>query len=283
MIADAQTFSPDQLAHADTVAPTLPFLAGQALLRQAVRNATDPLVKKHLLFEALALAYGKNLLPVSAKLQGSAASAIKPDALDRKHAALIASALMLSGRAEAAARWYGVLDINASADKPLIHLLQAELNLVAPNPARAFEAQGALSWFAAQAQGAEADGDGRTLSYAFLVLGACDALGMDMPPQSREALATLKSRQWPGRAPAADVVARAGAARDSTGRRGDAILSILDFIGPDGPGDVAPDAIVTFVKVLAQMGYTDAAHSLAVDALLLHRFEVSRPRAASVP
>ncbi len=279
IVADAQVFAPDQLGRADSLAPTLPFLAGQALLRQVVRNSSDPAVKKKLLFEALALAYAGNVLPLAAQLQGSALSAIVPDRADKEHAALMASALMLGGRAEAAARWYDVLDLNSPADVPLIHLLQAELNLVAPNPARAFEAQGALLWFAAQASAwQQADGE-ETPTYALLALGLYDALGMAMPPAATAGLAQWKSQQWPGRAPGPDVLATLASARNDSGRRGDAILSLLDFIGAEGPGDAAPDVAVALVKALAQMGFGDAAHDLAVDALLLRR--VPAPASAS--
>jgi hypothetical protein len=270
-VVDLQTFSPDQLSGADAVAPTLPFLAGQALLRQAVRNETDPSIKKKLLLEALALAYGKNLVPLAAMLQGSAVSAIIPDRADRAHAALVASALMLSGHAEAAARWYDVLDLNSEGDKPLIHLLQVELNLIAPNPARAFGAQGALAWFAAQASGQAQAGSEQTLSFALLALGACNALQLPEPVEANAALAQLESQQLPGREPPADLLKHiAGAGKDG-GQRGGAILDMLDFVGKDGPGDMTPGAIVAFVEALAQMGYNDAAHDLAVDALLLHR------------
>jgi hypothetical protein len=279
VIADAQAFTPEQTSGAASIAPTLPFLAGQALLRRAVRDAADPAVKKERLFEALSLAYRKNLLPLAAQLQGSAASAVKPQREDRDRAMTMASALMLSGHAEAAARWYDVLDLNSSADLPLVHLLQVELNLVAPSPARTFEAQDALSWFAAQANAPAAGDD--TLSSAFLALGIYDALGLASPPEANSALALLKSRQWTGREPGADVLARVSAARADSGRRGDALLSTLDFIGSDGPGDVAPDAIVVFVKVLADMGYTEAAHALAADALLLRRAPAPQSASAS--
>jgi hypothetical protein len=270
-VADAQSFSPDQLSAADSVAPGLPFMAGESLLRQAARDASDPETKKTQIFQALTLAYDANMLPVAAQLQGSASSAVIPDRADRAHAGLMAAALMLGGRAEAAARWYDALDPNDAADKPLIHLLQVELNLVAPNPARAFEAQGALSWFAGEAMNPQPVGGDETLSFALLTLGAYDALGLAIPPEGRATLARLKSLPWPGRAPPADVLLRLASARNDSGRRGETLLSMLDFIGARGPGDVAPDATVTFVKALVQMGYAAAAHDLAVDALLLHR------------
>ena len=109
------------------------------------------------------------------------------------------------------------------------------------------------------------------MSLALLALGTYDALGLAVPPEGRAALARLKSLPGRGWAPTADVLSRIAGARNDAGRRGDAVLSILDFMGAGGPAMLAPDAAVTFVKGLALMGYTGAAHDLAVDALLLHR------------
>jgi hypothetical protein len=271
VVADAQAFMADQIANAGAVASTLPFIEGQALIRQAARYTPDASEKKRLLIEAMALAYGKNLLPLAAQLQGSAASAVIPVTADRERAPLMTSALMLSGRADAAARWYDLLDMNSDADKLLIHLLQVELNLVAPNPARGFEAQGALTWFAAQAALPHSPGGEDTKADAMLSLGVYDALGLDIPSGAREALVQLQSEPRQGREPAADVLKRLAAGESDGGQRGEAVLSMLDFIGAEGPGDVAPDAIVNFVRALAKMGYPDAARELAVDAFLLHR------------
>ncbi|HEY5048078.1 MAG TPA: hypothetical protein VII49_08680 [Rhizomicrobium sp.] len=282
-IADAQTLSPERLSSAASIAPTLPFLAGQTMLRQAVRDTADPATRKKLLFEALALAYEKNLLPLAAQLQGSAASAVIPYRMDRSHAALMASTLMLGGRADAAARWFDVLDPSSDSAKPLIHLLQIELNLVAPNPARTFEAQGALSWFAAQGSTTQPIGGERTLTVALLALGTYGALGLTLTPEAETALAQLRSQQLPGREPKADVLALLAAASKDSGKRGEALLAMLDFIGPDGPGDVAPDAIVACVRALMQMGYADAAHELAIDALLLRRPGPGASPVAAVP
>ncbi len=280
-IADAQTFAPDQLAAAGSAAPTAPFVAGQALLRQAIGQAVDDDGRKRLVLEALRLADKAGLLPVAAGLQGDAAAAVQPDPSDRAHAALMASALMLSGHADAAARWYDALDLNADDDKPLISLLQAEIDLVTPNAARDADVQTALSWFAAQATAKTPIGGEPTRPLALLVLGTYDALGMPMPPQTAPALAVLKAHESPGRRPGAELFTRLAAATKDSRRRGDTVLSILDFIGPGGPGDVAPDATVAFVNALVKMGYADAAHDLAVDALLLYRPAPPPPSASA--
>jgi hypothetical protein len=280
-VADAQTFTPDDLERAASVAPTLPFFAGQALLRQAIQRTADAGVRRPLVFEAFRLADEAGLLPTAAELQGDAASAVKPSAQDRAQIPLITAALMLGGHAEAAARWYDVLDPKSDANKPLIHLLQAELDLVAPGSARDFEAQGALSWFAGQAEDKTPVGGEPTRPLALLVLGTFEAVGMALPQDAAKTLAVLKGREWPGRRPGTELFTRlAGASR--TGRhKGDTVLSMLDFIGPGGPGDVAPDATVAFVKAMAKLDYADAARDLAVDALLLHRPPPPQPVSAS--
>jgi hypothetical protein len=270
-ICDAQIYSSDLLAKADATAPSLPFLAGQALIRQSVRSSTDTNVKKKLLFEALELADGNHLLPVAAQLQGSAASAVIPNREDRSHAALMSSALMLSGRADAAARWYDTLDPSSGADKRLIHLMQVELDLVAPDATRDLEAKGALSWFAAEIAEPQSAGGEAATSTAYLVLGICNALGSGVPPAAEAAITQIDSQHWPGREPGVEVMKRLDAARSDSGMRGEAVLSMLDFIGPDGPGNVAPDAIVAFVRSLEAFGYDHAARELAVDAILLRR------------
>lgn len=276
-IADAQSFAPDQVTAAAVVAPTLPFLAGQALMRQAIAQAFDEGARKRLLFDAFLSAANAGLLPIAAGLQGDAASEVQPDPVDRAQAAMMTSALMLSGHAEAAARWYHALDPNADADKPLISRLEAELDLVAPDRENDLAAQSALSWLAGQAMAKAPTGGETTRPLALLVLGVFDALGMPVPPTANQALAVLNGHEWPGRRPGPEMFTRLAAASKDTQRRGDTVLSILDFIGPGGPGDIAPEATVAFVKALARMGYPDAAHDLAVDALLLYRPPPSAP------
>jgi len=270
-IADAQAFAPDQLADAAAVAPTLPFVAGQALIRQAVQQAPDIYVRKRLLFAAFVAAERAGLLPVAAALQGDAASTISLNPTDHAHAALIASALLLDGHPDAAARCAAAFDKDSDSDKAPLALLQAELDLAAPGPARDADAQSALAFFAAQATEKTPAGGEPTRPLALLVLGTYEALGKPVPPEAASAIAVLKSHEWPGRRPGADIFTRLAAATKDTGRRGDIILSILDFIGPGGPGDVAPDATVAFVRALERMGYDDAATDLAVDSLVLYR------------
>lgn len=277
-VADGATFSPDQINAAATIAPTLSFLAGQALLRQAAHHASDAEARKVLLLQALRLGATRNLLAVSAQLQGSAASAIVPQRTDRGVADMMASALMLSGHAEAAARWYDILDLNSDTDRPLIHKLQIELNVVASNPARAFEAQGALQWFAEQSRAPAPIGGGQTLAFAALALGSYAALGLPLPAGADPA---NQQESFSGRTAPAALLKDLADAESDNGRRGDAILAMLDFIGADGPGDLSPETTVAFVKALARMGYTDAARDLAVDSMLLRPDGVRSPGSAS--
>ena len=54
-------------------------------------------------------------------------------------------------------------------------------------------------------------------------------------------------------------------------RKGEASLRILEFVGPNGPRDLAPDVTVEFVRALQDMGLKDSARALAIHALLLYR------------
>jgi hypothetical protein len=54
-------------------------------------------------------------------------------------------------------------------------------------------------------------------------------------------------------------------------RRGEAVLRILDIIGPKGLGDLAPDVTIELVRALEEMGVRDSARAFALHALLLYR------------
>ena len=66
-------------------------------------------------------------------------------------------------------------------------------------------------------------------------------------------------------------MAQLAAATGQPGRKGEALLLILGAIGANGPGDLAPDVTVGFVRTLVQEGVPDAAKLLAIDALLLYK------------
>ena len=264
-IADAQHFTDDQFATEHVQVEQLPFLAGQALLRQAVARARAE-ARPALLYEAMSRADREGLLPVAATLQHDEMAQLEPTRAMRGMADLMGRALLLTGDANAAAKWYDILDLNLPSDKPLIAKFQFTLNFVAPNPARTQQAQGAIGEFTAELATASQDD-----TYASLALGLTAALGEAMPPDAQAALSSALARKWPGRRPAPALLARLSRAMNAPGRKGEALMLILNTIGASGPGDLAPDITVRLVRDLEKQGVPDAAREIAIASLLLYK------------
>src|SRR3569832_2336321 len=121
-----------------------------------------------------ALAPGGKLdrLPQTAALQAEIALSIKPDGASLKGRFLIARALILNGKADAAAAW------NANAGAEMDHATFAILlDIVAPPPARDGGAQAAYAWLAKYAAPQLIPAP-----IAALSLGFAYVLGKPMPP-----------------------------------------------------------------------------------------------------
>jgi hypothetical protein len=266
-IADAQSFTPQQFANAESAAAGLPFFLGQALIRQALAHTNDDDQKVKLLAVAFRQARQMQLLPVAAVMQQDAAASIIPGPSLRSYAPAFSRALLLAHQADAAERWRDMLDPNADADASLAAGLAVTLNLVASNPGRTARAHSALVWLAQNAAGPQTAGGPPEQQIAVLALGVYDALGETMPPGLQ--LAPLLAKDWPGRVIAPAVRKRLDETLGRPDRKGEAILTVLDTIGAGGPGDFTPAAAATLVRALKAEGEGDAARALAADALLL--------------
>lgn len=276
-LANAASFSPGQLQHALDVAEGMPFLKAEALLRQAGTKETDASRKVQLVFQALELGQKKNLFPAAAVIQHEPAAAIKPSPAMRSMAPIITRALLLAGDADAAEHWIAILD--PKADAVLIARLQAEVNLVSSTPARAAAAQKALAFLASRMPKPNAPAPNAPAPAAraltaeqatdALLLGVYAANGEAMPPQARTAEAAAQNLEWPGRRPARATMDQLDQALDSRGSKGQALATILDVVGEEGPGDLAPDVTLHLATALVEEGLADTARSFAIDALLL--------------
>lgn len=266
MLASAQMFAADQLSHALDTASNMPFLAGQALLRQAAMRENDPSRKVQLVYQALLTGEQKGMLAIAATLQHAPAASIKPIPAMRPMADMFARALMLAGDADAAERWYAILD--PKTDGAMVAKFQAELNLVAGNPARSADAQKALGYFAKQIPAPGAPALTAEQANAALVLGIYDTLKEPMPPEASAAAANIEGIEWPGRRPAPGLSHRLAAALVQPDRKGEALLSVLAIAGMN-PGELAPDVTIRLVKALLREGLPDIARGFAIDALLL--------------
>jgi hypothetical protein len=273
-IVDAQSFPPEQIENAETAAVTLPFLEGQALLRQALAQQTDFSVRGALLYKALTLGAENNEPYLSAQLQADAEAAIRPDSSMRNLAPPAAIALLMAGRPGPAADWMDALNWNAIPDRTFASAFAAMIALAAPNDERAVDAQKALAWLLANADASPA-----TAQVAALVTGLYRAVGLPVPPAPAPPALPASPPQnlvpdpplLRGRRPPPSVQMQIAAGTNDPGRKGEAILAMLDFVGKDGPGDLAPDVTSTFVSALVKMGEPDAARSFAIDALLLYQ------------
>ncbi len=264
-VADAQSFSDDQFATEHTQLPGMSFLEGQALLRQAVARAA-PDAKPALIAEALSRADAAGRLEVAAVLQADAILKLMPRPQLRSIAALVARALMLTGHADAAEQWVSVLNPVYAPDREALAADEAELNLIAANPVRQAAAQTALAELSQDVSGGMPN-----QSEAALVLGLYDALGLAVPPGAQGVIPALGRISWPGRRPAPSTMTRLAAAEAAPGRKGEALMLVLNAIGPNGPGDLAPDVTVKLVRTLMRESVPAAARGIAIAALLRYR------------
>ena len=260
-ILDAQTYPADQLANSQATIAKLTFLPSQAVLRRAASLEVRPPQKADLLLAALAPGGKTDRLPQTAALQGDVALSIKPDGTSLKGRFLISRALILNGKADAAAAWYA----NAEAD--MDHAAFAILlDIAAPNQARDGGAQAAYAWLAKNAAPQQ-----NPAPIAALALGFADVLGKPMPANARALAGTLQGMRWDGARPAPDEVRKLVEAASQPGRKGEVILRILNLIGADGPADLPPDVAIECVRALQQMGMATEARALAIETLALAR------------
>ncbi len=257
-LADAQDIPLTRIANALTEAPSAPFFAGQALLRRAAQIEPRPDAKMQLVAEALSLGDRAGLLPLAARLQGDIVASIKPLPANRAVADRFARALLLAGRPDAAARWANSSDV-----------LQTVVDLAAPDPSRDAQAQVAYSAFATALVKNPPDADPEKPAKA-LALGVADVLGRPLPPDAKAQSQGIEATRWDGKRPDPNTMRRIEAASLHAGRRGEALLLILETVHSVGLRDLAPDTTIEFVRLLAGMGLPDAARDLGLEALALY-------------
>lgn len=260
-ILNAQSISADQVAHASDATARLPFLPAQSLLRRAAGLETRPAEKVALLVAALTAGNHPDRLTLTALLHGDLAGAIAPNASWTVERRIIARALVLSGRYDAAEAWYA-----GAPDDGDAHLFQILLDLAAPNASRDAAAQAALSAFAASSAPQQAPSE-----LAALALGLSDALGRPMPPEAKALAVTLEGtrRTAATRRPSDDDLRKLEDAASRPGRRGEVAMRILDIVGANGPFGLPADVTIECVRILQQVGLSEDARALAIEALAL--------------
>ncbi len=258
-ILNAQQIAPKDIAGAQATAAKLTFLPAQGLLHRAALLESRPPAKVDLLVAAL-LAGHLDRLPQTAALQGDVALSIRPEPSVMKGRALIARALVLNGKLDAASAWYA-----GAAEGEDAEAFKILVDLAAPSPTRDSAAQSAYAWFAANAQ-PQKNPD----ATAALALRLNDVLGRPMPPTARSLGATLEAMRWPGsHRPDADAMRKLIEVAGQPGRKGEMVLRLLDIVGADGPQDLPADVVIECVRVLQQAGMPNEARALAIEALAM--------------
>jgi hypothetical protein len=250
-VLDAQTIAPGTQANVGK----MPFLLAQATLRRAALLESRPAVKAELVHQALLIGDKAALFEISAHLQTDAVEKVDPNTVSPDKRPLIGWALLMAGKHDAARHWLGEGD-TARAVEALVGNQDVALS--------------DLSSIAVTATGVDKAQD-PSRGFDALVLGVYDVLGRAMPPDAKGAASAVEGRRWPGRRPDDAAMRTILDAASAPERKGEALLRMLEFIGPNGPRDLAPDVTVEFLRALQDMGLKDSARALAIHALLLYR------------
>jgi hypothetical protein len=310
-ILDSATFTPQELDGAVALARSEPLMNALARLRAAFKAAATDTSRAELLHASFETAEREGLLAQVADVYANDASQIMPAADWANWSEMMVRALLLAGKAEAAQRWFDILDRNAPGMADTVDQLELSLALVAPNARRTTGARRLLEEMALvvnpppepmiaapQPMPDPMAADPMMpdampspppapppppprpkppqalVARATLDLGLFDALGELNSRDAQTAVQPLLAEQSPGRRPDLALMQRIDKAALSDAR-GETVLAVLSALGPQGARDLAPDVAVRLARALQTAGMRDAAHVFATEAFLL------RPRAGA--
>ena len=309
-ILDQASFTPQDLDGAAALAHSEPLMNALARIRAALKIASTDEARAELVHTAFEIGEREGLLAQVAALYANEAAEIMPSPDWALRSDLMVRGLLLANRADAAQRWFDILDRAMPGMGDTVDQLELALALAAPNARRNAGARRLLTDLALTVHPPppppqpivvpepipDPNAPGQflppeppppppppppaprlpeaLLSRATLDLGIFDALGELMSAEARGAVPRLILEPLPGQRPAPVLMQRIDRAALSDSR-GEVALSVATALGPQGAGDLAPDVVVRLVRALQTAGIRDAAHALASEALLL------RPRAGA--
>ncbi|MGQ0740884.1 MAG: hypothetical protein ACT4OG_01120 [Alphaproteobacteria bacterium] len=259
-------FKAQELSYAAAQAPGEAPLHGLARLKAALQTQTDPGKRAELVNAAFRIGEREGLFAQVAAAFADEATALAPSPDWSNWAPMMARGLLMAGRPDAARLWFDMINLHLPQLKNSINELTLIFALGAPNEARDALAQASLSWFVDQASEPGASLDQRAL--AALYLGLFDALERPLSPTLHGRVHELINANLPGRRPARALLTRVQNAV-AAGRRGEAVLAMLEAMGPAGPAGLAPDVTVRFVRSLQSLGLHEPARMLAAEAVII--------------
>ena len=315
-ILDLTSFTPQQLDGAPALARAESTMNGFARLRGALKIAGADEARAELVHTAFEIAEREGLLAQVAALFADDAAQIVPAPQWATWSELMVRGLLLANRAEAAQRWFDILDPNAPGLRDTVNQLELALALGAPNARRTAGAERLLTDLALVVHPPPPPPPAPELQPAPEVLVVDPMTGQlvpaqlpplpppppppvsPKPPPALLARATLDLGLFDAlgevKSPGTQAAVEPLLAEQSPGRRpppalmqridkaalsdarGEVALSVATALGQQGAGDLAPDVVVHLVRALQTAGIRDAAHMLAAEALLL------RPRAGAI-
>lgn len=104
-----------------------------------------------------------------------------------------------------------------------------------------------------------------------LCVGLADVLGDPLPQEVRDAAGQLAAKDWPGDRPRPAYTQVIDQAAAQPGRKGEAILRILEVLESHPLGDMAPDVTIKIVGMLHAFGLDSEAKLIAARALRDYR------------
>jgi hypothetical protein len=268
-LGNLQSFAPEQKAKALQQAGQLPFLTRQVLLRQAAALESRPEAKFAAVRRADPMLNESGPFHVFAALELSNISQFIPQKDDEEKSWIASRILILGGQPEAAASWLG------PAENPLIAEAGLALDVLRPTPANDSLALTDLTWLGTHAS---ADSGGWPAATA-LSTGIWSALGLALPPEAMRSTNSPAPPLFDGIRPEPSEFEKIDRAVSDPTRRGEAVLLILEAIGPRGPARFAPDAAAHLVGDLKKLRLDASARALAAECLLLGPPRPSAPLA----
>jgi hypothetical protein len=106
---------------------------------------------------------------------------------------------------------------------------------------------------------------------AALTIDLAGALQDVVDPKTQAVIVKLQSSQWPGARPSADETSKIADAAADQGRRGEAVLRVIEVLDARDLGSMAPDAVAQLVHILKILGFDAEARSIAARAMREYR------------
>lgn len=261
-------FKAKQFDNVQKTAPTLSVSRANALFYQAAKRAKTNDDKAKAVASALEFAKSQDAFPFYARMFYPAIEEVLPSPELAPYAPEFGRALMIALRYDRVQDWYAVLDYKSTGTSEAVNALQVRLAIALPSDFQSQRAASAVEWLVRESE-KRPQGD-PIHRRAALEVGLLDALGYPIPPEVR-----AKLLQGPlggtGFMPATTVIEGLNSAAGAH-RVGETALFALAAMGTQGPASAHPEAIAQAVAALNEVGLSEDARAIALEALLARPF-----------